>query len=335
MSILIVDDSEDERVLLERLLRGGGFTDIILAESAREAFNYLSLDGSAGHAEEVDLILMDLLMPEIDGIEACRRIKADEQLQDILIIMVTVKDEVESLKIALDSGAIDYIPKPVNVVELLARVRSALTLKQEMDRRKARERELVELTRQLTDANQMLERLSFLDGLTGIANRRYFDELIDQLWRRAAREVSPLSLIMVDIDFFKSFNDTYGHQQGDVCLKQVAKALSDVLRRPGDFVARYGGEEFVAILSNTEIEGAGVVAETMRSNVAALGIPHAKSQAGDRVTVSVGVGSMVPERNSEPSELISAVDQALYAAKEGGRNRVKKQNAVSPLAFGG
>lgn len=165
MSILIVDDMDDERLLLERLLRVGGFTDVVMAESAIAAFKYLEVAESTETVQDIQLILMDLVMPKTDGLEACRRIKSSEKQRDIPIIMVTAIEDVEILKTALENGATDYITKPVNKIELLARVRSALRLKEEMDRRKARERELEEL-------NRMLERLSFLDGLTGIPNRQ-------------------------------------------------------------------------------------------------------------------------------------------------------------------
>ena len=178
--------------------------------------------------------------------------------------------------------------------------------------------------RSLEERNQMLERLSFLDGLTGVANRRYFDESIVQEWRRAAREAKPLGLIMLDIDFFKFFNDNYGHQQGDRCLKQVAQALSGSLKRPGDFVARYGGEEFVVVLPSTDIEGAVFVAETMLKNVSALAIPHARSKVSDHVSVSLGVGCIFPNMEQEPAILIAMVDNALYKAKREGRNRIKQ-----------
>ncbi|MFC1886448.1 diguanylate cyclase domain-containing protein [Thermodesulfobacteriota bacterium] len=316
MGILIVDDVEDQRLLLQRYLNDGGLTDIMMAGSAVEVFNYLGIRDESGNAVEIDLILMDIIMPEVDGIEVCRRIQAVEELKDIPIIMVTVKDEVESLNAALESGAIDYLSKPVNRVELLARVRTGLRLKQETDRRKDRERVLEE-------RNHMLERLSFLDGLTGIANRRYFDTSSIQEWRRAGRESKSIGLIMLDIDWFKSFNDHYGHQKGDYCLKKVAAALSDCLKRPGDFVARYGGEEFAVLLPDTDTDGAIFVADSMRKKIAELAIPHAYSKAHKYVTVSLGAGSIIPNMDMKLSYLISMVDRALYQAKREGRNRVK------------
>ena len=317
MAILVVDDFEDARLLLDRILKGGGLKDVILAESASAAFDFLGLGHGQGQAEQIDLVLMDLVMPGVDGIEALERIKSDSSLRDIPIIMVTAQDEVESLKTALESGALDYITKPVNKIELLARVRSGLKLKQETDRRKENEKNLMAM-------NQTLQRLSFLDGLTGIANRRYFDQLLDQEWKRAARETDPLSLIMIDIDYFKLYNDTYGHQQGDSCLKRLATLLRNSLVRPADFVARYGGEEFAAVLPNTKLGGAIAVSETMRKRLTLDSIPHTSSKVSNIVTVSMGVGSWIPDRGSEPIEFIEAVDQALYMAKGAGRNCVKK-----------
>ncbi len=316
MSILIVDDMEDQRLLLHKFLKDGEFTDILMADSAKKAFKILGLDEPAGLAHKIDLILMDLIMPEVDGIEACRRIRSVERFRDIPIIMVTVRDEVKSLKTALESGAVDYISKPVDKIELQARVRSGLRLKHEMDYRKSREHELEE-------RNRMLESLSMLDALTGIGNRRYFDDFVNKEWKRSTRDSLPVSMIMLDIDHFKAFNDTYGHQRGDECLKQVARQLSDTLKRPGDFAARYGGEEFAVVLPNTDIKGAVFIAETLRSTIEALKITHAASDTAKWVTVSLGVGSLIPNRHSKPEQLIALADQALYDAKRKGRNRVE------------
>jgi diguanylate cyclase (GGDEF)-like protein len=198
---------------------------------------------------------------------------------------------------------------------------------------KARERELVRLvgerTQQLKEANDTLQRLATTDELTGIANHRRFKEFLDDEWRRAVRRGAPLSLIMIDIDFFKTYNDTYGHQAGDACLKQVANVLSETVNRSTDFIARYGGEEFVVVLAEADGESAAMMAERMRACVEALNMPHIRSNASDHVTISAGVATTVPALDSVPAMLIAAADQALYQAKQAGRNRIKSYDSTA------
>jgi diguanylate cyclase (GGDEF)-like protein len=182
--------------------------------------------------------------------------------------------------------------------------------------------ELTEMRRQLEHRNRDLERLSALDTLTQIANRRRFDAALRQEWRRAARDESPLSVVFCDIDHFKRFNDTYGHQAGDECLVRVAQAMEETLSRPADLVARYGGEEFIALLQDTGAEGARMLAERMRAGIESLGIEHRASGVSSHLTVSLGVASVVPTATTRPEDLVDLADRALYAAKEGGRNRV-------------
>ncbi len=322
MSILIIDDSPDDRLLLQSILESTGYGDVYVADSARAAFQLLGIDQSGSRPLSVDLILMDIMMPEMDGIEAVRQIKAVDQFREIPIIMVTAKSDPVDLQLAFAAGAMDFICKPLNKVELLTRVRSVLRLVHEINRRKARETELLEVMRQLEEANHMLLRLSRLDGLTGVTNRRQFDDYLDQEWRRALRENMPLSLVMLDIDGFKDYNDAHGHQAGDECLKQVAGAISRALNRPGDLVARYGGDEFVMILPGTPAEGAMRVAETMREKVQSLGLSRSNRSVEERVTISLGVATFYPTRDTSPSVLVAAADQALYQAKQSGRNRV-------------
>jgi diguanylate cyclase (GGDEF)-like protein len=314
--ILIVDDSPKARVLIESILRGQGYSDLTSVESAVQAFTLLGLEsGGPSQGGDFDLILMDLLMPEVDGLEACRRIRSSPWLADTPLIMVTAEDSAESLKEAFEAGAIDYVKKPVNRVELMARVKSALRLKQEMDCRKAREQELVVLTGKL-------QKLSVVDGLTGIANRRNFDDELSRAWRRAQRESSPVALIIADIDHFKGFNDRYGHQAGDDCLRRVAQMLAQTIKRPFDLVSRYGGEEFAVLLPDTGNAGAEQLAEAMRKAVESLNTGNLHAKDARRVTISAGVATVIPQPGSEPARLIGVADGCLYRAKREGRNRV-------------
>ena len=313
--ILIVDDSVRARLLVETALRAQGYSSLTSVESAQAAFQALGMGADLGSdSAEFDLILMDLLMPEVDGIQACRQIKSYQRFTDVPLIMVTAEDSAECLKAAFEAGAMDYLKKPVNRVELAARVQSALRLKQETDWRKARERELVELT-------EKLRRLSNVDGLTEVANRRNFDEELERAWRRAQREGGSVALVMIDIDHFKSYNDEYGHLAGDECLRQVAQVLRTAVNRPFDLVARYGGEEFAVLLPDTRGAGADLVAEQMRASVESLNIPHNTSHTG-RVTISCGVAAATWVPGLVPGGLIAMADGRLYEAKHAGRNRV-------------
>ncbi len=321
MAIVIVDDTIFSLEVIKSFLMTAGYLEVITVKSAREL--YQLVDGYSDRGiVEIDLILMDIIMPDVDGIEACRNIKKREWLTDVPVIMVTATTEKENLQLAFSAGAMDFIKKPLDRVELLARVRSALRLKHETARRKARETELLEVTHQLQEANERLQSLSFLDGLTGIANRRHFDQELLQESRRANRENNPISLIMLDIDYFKAFNDTYGHLKGDDCLKTVASILKKSLKRPGDFAARYGGEEFAVVLPNTDDAGAALVAEELRASIEGASIKHINSLCADYVTVSLGVVTRLPEQVETPDDLILAADRALYRSKHEGRNRV-------------
>jgi diguanylate cyclase (GGDEF)-like protein len=321
--ILIVDDSPEDRRRLAALLATEGYPEVLLATSAQDAFLHLGFDEPASVAARFDAILVDLEMPHLSGLDTCLAISRHERLGEIPIIMMIPPGREDRIDAALAAGATDYVAKPPRPAELRARLRTCLRLKREIERRRILEQESQEVTRLLDTAHRRLQSTSFRDGLTEIANRRRFDEFIDLEWRRSMRGGTPVSLIMIDIDFFKAYNDTYGHQRGDDCLKRVALCLSGALNRPGDLAARYGGEEFAIVLAGTTAGGARAVAETLRARVEGLGLPHAGSSTSDRVTITLGVASAIPLRDSSPATLIAAADRALYRAKRAGRNRVE------------
>lgn len=322
MGILIVDDAEMMRASGRALLERVGYRDVWAAGNAAEAIQFLGVGHPERPVPPVDAILMDILMPGITGIEACRAIKSDERLRDIPVIMVTGQTEDDDLEAAFAAGAADYVTKPIKSTELLARLRSALTLKHELDQRRQRQFELLEMTRRLQEMNQELERLSTQDALTGLANRRVLNEVLAREWARAQRDGTSLACIMMDIDHFKDYNDNYGHPQGDDCLQRVAQALRSRIKRPNDTLARYGGEEFVAILPRTDVEGAAAVAEALHAGVNALNLEHDASPVADHVTMSIGVATLIPERHADAESLIRAADNALYDAKRQGRDRI-------------
>lgn len=248
-----------------------------------------------------DLILLDIMMPSMDGYKVCEKLRKDDFTQSIPVIFVTALEQTQYEMTGLESGAVDYLTKPINPGIAKLRVRNHLQLKQ---------------------ARDQLERLADTDGLTDIPNRRYFDQRMIQEWYRALRTQSFLSLLIADIDFFKAFNDSYGHLVGDKCLKRLTKTLSENLVRATDMVARYGGEEFVCLLPNTDHKGLYLIGEKLRHAVSALKIPHRNSKVADHVTLSLGGATMVPDSGRNPEELLKIADQNLYKAKKEGRNRL-------------
>ncbi len=269
-----------------------------------------------------NLILSDQIMPRQNGLDLLKEIRNTPELSSTPVIFLTARSGMEARIESLDAGADDYISKPFDERELLARVRNLL-------RTHAAEQQLTVLNRQLQQQKQQLEKvnlalqyLATYDSLTEVRNRRFFNDYMDTEWRRLAREEAPLSLIMCDIDYFKLYNDTYGHQAGDECLRQVAAVLSGSVKRSADLVARYGGEEFAVVLPNTDIQGAASVAETIVQQVRGLRIVHAKSAVSEYVTLSLGVACCIPAPMSQPGTLIAIADESLYRAKKAGRDRV-------------
>lgn len=268
------------------------------------------------------VILQDLVMPDVDGLMMVRFFRANALTKKTPIIVLSTKEEAAIKSEAFSLGANDYLVKLPDKIELIARIRYHSKAYINLMERDEAFRALQESQQKLAAANRTLQKLSALDGLTSIPNRRRFDEVLKKEWHRAMREQKSMSLIMLDIDFFKLYNDHYGHQGGDDCLKRVASALEKALHRETDMLARYGGEEFAAILPDTDQEGAIQIAETMRVAVQDQKLTHAKSKVSDYVSISIGVGTAVPERDSEPDIIIAVADQALYQSKEDGRNRV-------------
>ena len=439
-NILLVDDLPNNLQLLSDLLTNLSYT-VRSVTSGRMALKTLKV-------KQPDLILLDIKMPEMDGYQVCEAIKSDEELRDIPIIFISALDDTFDKVKAFECGGVDYITKPFQIEEVVARMESQLTiqrqkiaLQQAIKKRheteevlyqsrallssvlnsaldgiaalqairdpqtgniedfrclvvnptlskafdKNREEligkavlkrflyrldaqlfekfvEVVEtgifleqdihfpignsdwyhfvavklgdgfaitirdittrkkMELELQEANAKLKLMVNIDGLTQIANRHRFDHYLQVEWQRHQREEIPLALLLIDIDYFKNYNDYYGHQEGDDCLIQVAQTLAKVPQRATDLVARYGGEEFVAILPNTNVQQALMVAESMREAIAALNIPHAQSSVSSRITISLGIASLIPTFDHNLEDLIGQADQALYQAKTQGRD---------------
>lgn len=290
--LLLVDDQPINIQMMYRCFAGK--YQVFMATSGEQAM-------SLCESNPPDLILLDVVMPGLDGFEVCKRLKADQSTQHIPVIFVTAHTDPTQETYGLSLGAVDFIAKPVNPDVVRARVKTHLTLKFQSD---------------------LLRKLVFLDGLTSAFNRRYFDQQICTEWARAARSNTPLSLILLDVDFFKRYNDSYGHQAGDDALRVVASALKSCLRRPADLVARYGGEEFACILPETSYQDALAIADELEHHIRALAIPHKSSEVADVVTISLGLASRVGSSESDVQDLIALADNLLYQAKHSGRGRV-------------
>ncbi|MBD2198899.1 MULTISPECIES: response regulator [Calothrix] len=322
--ILVADDDKTMRVLLRKAMEQEGYRVVEVNDGQQCLDAYDTI--------KPDIVLLDAVMPVMDGFTCCRQLlkiarnnlisalasfDTDSALNNTVIsklwertpiLMITCLDDEESVNRAFEAGAMDYITKPIHWAVLRQRLRRLL--------------QQAQVYKQLEAANQALQHIANVDGLTGLANRRRFDDYLNTQWINLAQEEAPLSLILCDIDFFKFYNDKYGHPAGDVCLQKVGQVLSHTAQKNQDLVARYGGEEFAVIMPNTHAVGAVHVAAAMQAGVRDLKILHDGSDVSEYVTLSMGVATMVPTWESSPSDLIVKADKALYQAKAEGRDRI-------------
>jgi len=313
--VLLVDDQKVIHLGLRNMLQDEEDIELHCCKEATQAV-----------AMAVDLkptvILQDINMPDINGLELLQQYRSHENLSDVPVLMLSGTNSAEVKADAFQQGADDYLIKVPHKVELCARIRHHTRAYMDRQQREFAIEQLKLEKQKLAVAYKKLELLANVDGLTNIANRRCFDDTFSKEWSRAMRETESIALLMIDIDCFKQYNDSYGHLAGDECLKLVASSLQQYLQRPTDLVARYGGEEFVILLPGTHARGAIKVAERVRKGILALQLPHENSIAHDLVTVSLGAATVVPMLKHQPSELLQSADAALYEAKNGGRNQV-------------
>lgn len=312
--ILLMDDQE---MVYEGIKR-------MLADEKDMELHYCSDPSQAiatASSLQPTIILQDLVLPDIDGMTLVRFYRGNEDTKNIPVIVLSSKDDPVTKRDAFQYGANDYLVKLPDKIELIARIRSHAKQHLLQLERNAAFFALREMQKQLEKTNMELKRLSSLDGLTGIANRRTFDETLTKEWEKAIQLNTPLSLILIDIDFFKPYNDTYGHQQGDDCLCAVAKILSDTSHHPTDLLARYGGEEFVIIAPSTDSTGAAGLTTKLCKAVEGLAIEHKSSKASEVITISAGITTLIPTDKNDISNMVKFADKALYNAKNNGRNQ--------------
>ncbi|MFN5470910.1 MAG: diguanylate cyclase domain-containing protein [Pseudanabaena sp.] len=313
--ILIVDDDIFMRKILVRYLERENYR-VVEAANGLEALKLFQ-------EYQPDLILLDAVMPVLDGFECCLRLQKLPQGDHTPILIITALENRESVDLAYEVGASDYVAKPIHWAVLRHRVRRLLeqaNLRQKLE----------SANRRLAVVIKELQRLVSIDGLTQVANRRCLDEYIEQEFKLSCREKIPISLVLCDIDFFKKYNDNYGHQEGDLCLQAVAQSISKATNRPADLVARYGGEEFVIVLPNTDQEGGMNIAVKATELVRSLQIPHDYSEVAPYVTISCGVATLFPHQHTQAINLLlKSADRALYVAKAEGRNCVRQSDLVN------
>lgn len=308
LKVMVVEDSRVTMKALSNYLGRMGISNLLTATTGQAAIEIF-------RNNRPDIILLDAILPDIDGFDIAKQMRDMERGDEwTAIIFLTSMAKDEDLARGIEVGGDDYLMKPISEVVLKAKMRA-------MRRLVEMQRSLVDVTQELHEANRELQRLSTTDGLTGIANRRLFDELVVREWRRCARMKQPISLVMIDVDHFKKYNDNYGHQAGDECLRAVAAQVARASPRASDLAARYGGEEFVLVLGETTIDGAKWVANLIRQHVADLNMPHIASPL-QRVTISCGAASIMPRDDLPLETLLKSADGALYQAKAQGRNTV-------------
>ena len=290
--LLVVDDQPTNIQVLYRVFADD--CQVFMATSGEQALH-------TAREEAPDIILLDVMMPDMDGYEVCRQLKQDSATRDIPVLFVTAHHEAQEEARGLACGAVDFITTPIHPAVVRARVHTHLTLQRQ---------------------TEVLKRLVFIDALTHAFNRRYFDERLAEEWGRAQRTGRPLGLILIDVDYFKQFNDVNGHQRGDDALRQVAQALKATTLRPGDVVCRYGGEEFACLLPDTDLDGALQVAQRMKLAVRDLAIGHPASAVAEVLTISAGVAVRTPTSRDDAAALLALADAQLYRAKAEGRARV-------------
>lgn len=296
--VLIVDDVPSNVQVLHQILKES--YSVSFATSGHKAIELAA-------SLLPDIVLLDIKMPDLDGYEVCRRLKSEPLTRDIPVIFITALQETHDETAGFEVGGVDFITKPVSAPIVQARVATHIELKQQRD---------------------FLRSLSYRDGLTNIANRRHFDEQLSQNWSRAGRTQAPLSLLLFDVDFFKQYNDLYGHQAGDLCLQKIAAVLEDEMKRTDDLAARIGGEEFCCLLPHTEHDGAISVAERIASRVREQLIEHKGSEVAEVVTLSGGAVTALVASDSTADAFFDEADKALYAAKRAGRNQIHSNRQV-------
>ena len=307
MKILVVDDSKAIRQIVAECIKTLGHS-VENAENGEQCLEFLQHN-------EVDLILMDVEMPGINGLDATKAIRDAKKSDWFPIIFLTSHTDDESFTSGILAGGDAYIAKPLNPLRLQLTIIA-------MERIYVMRQKLQQAQLELESANRKLEHLSYHDQLTGLANRRHYDDTLESQFGLAKRNKSPLSLIICDIDYFKLYNDAYGHQQGDHCLMQVAELIKNNTQRPTDLACRYGGEEFTVILPDTNLVGARAVAEKLRQQIFASNIPHSASKVANCVSLSLGVTTYSGQYKAA-TEVTKFADAALYKAKEAGRNCVE------------